>query len=96
MTSLDYYVIAATFLIVALGGAVAYFKRDYVTRGMGICFFTSLWGLLALILSPASKARSGDEHDEHNWPPCSWLAVAGILLTLFIVLLMRWNAYGSQ
>jgi hypothetical protein len=89
MTSLDYWLIAATFLIVALGGALAYFKRDYITRGMSICFFTSLWGLLAIVLSPTSRARSGDENDEHNWPPYSWLAVAGTILTLIIVLLVR-------
>ena len=92
MTALNYYLIAATFLIVVLGGAVANFKRDYITRGMGICFFTSLWGVLAMILSPSSKARSGDELDEHNWPPYSWLAVAGSFLTLIIVLLVRWLA----
>jgi hypothetical protein len=96
MTSLDYYLVAAIFLIVALGGVVAYFKRDYIARGMAICFFTSLWGLLAIILSPPSKARSGDEHDEHNWPPYSWLALGGSFLTLIIVLLVRWLGSGSQ
>lgn len=88
MASLNLHLIAATTLIVALGGAVAYFKRDYVTRGMAICFFTSFCGLLALILSPPSKARLGDEKDEHNWPPYSWVAVGGMVLILVIVKLL--------
>ncbi len=96
MTSLDYSLIAATLLIVALGGGVAYFKRDYITRGMAICFFTSLWGLLAMILSPPSKARSGDEHDRQWWPSYSWLAVGCALLTVLIVRLVRWLGSGSQ
>jgi len=57
MTSFDYYLITASLFVTALGGAVAYFKRDYITRGMAICFFTSLWGVLAMVLSPSSKAE---------------------------------------
>jgi hypothetical protein len=90
MTSLDFYLIAATFLVVVLGGAVAYFKRDFVSRGMAICFFTSLCGLLALILSPPSKARLGDPHDEHCWPPYSWIAVGGMLIVVMTIQLVRW------
>lgn len=96
MTPFDYCLISATTLIVVLGGAVAYIKRDYTTRGMSICFFTSFWGLLALILSRCSKARSGDEYNEHNWPPYSWVAVAGGSLTVLLVILVRWLASGSR
>lgn len=96
MTSLDLCVIAAIFLFAALGGAVAYLKRDYITRGMAICFFTNLWGLLAMILSPPSKARLGDEYDRHRWPPYSWLAVGGTFVVLIIVQLVRWLLSVSQ
>jgi hypothetical protein len=96
MISLGYYVIGATFLVVALGGALARFKGDYITRGMGICFFTSMWGLLAIMLSPPSKARSGDEHDEHNWPKNSWFAVVGSFVTLIVVMLVSRLGSGSR
>jgi hypothetical protein len=92
MKCLDFYLTAATFLIVVLGGVAAYFKRDYVSRGMAICFFTSLCGLLALILSPPSKARLGDQNDEHCWPPYSWVAVGGMLLVVITLQLVRWLA----
>jgi hypothetical protein len=89
MTSLDYYLITASLFVTVLGGAVAYFKRDYITRGMAICFFTSLWGVLAMVLSPSSKARVGDEHDRQFWPSYSWVAVGGTLLTIAVVLLLH-------
>jgi hypothetical protein len=89
MTSLDYSLIAASLLATALGGAVAYLKRDFITRGMAICFFTSFWGLLAMVLSPSSKARVGDEHDRQFWPPYSWIAVGCTLLTIVVVLLLH-------
>jgi hypothetical protein len=90
MDTSDYYTIAGVLFITALGGVVAYFKRDYVTRGMAICFFTNLWGMLAMILSPASMARTQDEYDEHHWPQLSWLAVSGTVLTVLTVMLARW------
>jgi hypothetical protein len=94
MVTIDYYVIAGVILVAILGGVVAYTKKDYVTRGMAICLFTYFWGLLALILSPASKARSGEQHDEHRWPPLSWLAVGGTILTVFAVKLAHWICSG--
>jgi hypothetical protein len=86
----DYCIIAGVFFVTAAGGAIAYLKRDYITRGMAVCFFTNLWGVLAMMLSPVSKVRSGDEHDEHSWPPHSWLAVVGTILTILVVVLVRW------
>lgn len=89
MTSLDYSLITATLLIVILGGTVAYLKGDFITRGMAITFFTSIWGLVAIIISRRSNARSGDIHDSQWWPPYSWLAVGGTLLTLLAITLVR-------
>jgi hypothetical protein len=94
MDTFDYYVIAGVIIVAVLGGVIAYTKKDYVTRGMAICFFTNFWGLLALILSPASKARSGEEHDEHQWPRLSWLAVSGTILTVLAVILAHWICSG--
>lgn len=69
------------------GGIIAYFKRDYFSRGFFICLFTSLAGLVAIILSPSSKAKKGDEFDYYNWPKYGSIAVL-FFLVLFILSLM--------
>lgn len=90
MDASDYYWIFGILLVTALGGFIAHMKRDYFTRGMAICFFTNPWGVVALILSPKSKARAGDEKDVHSWPSLSWLALGGTILTVAAVVVARW------
>ncbi|NIV03652.1 MAG: hypothetical protein GWN59_03220 [Calditrichae bacterium] len=69
--------------IAVASGVVAYLKRDYFSRGFFIGMFTSLFGLIAIAVSPASNAKSGDENDEHDWPRHGGFAV---LFTLIVVL----------
>jgi hypothetical protein len=96
MNTFEVLVISVWLLIVVLGGLIAHYKRDYVSRGMAICFFTSIFGIFALLFSPPSKARLGGRQDEHNWPPQAWLAVAGTLLVVLVVLLAGRLGSGGQ
>ena len=70
------------------GGIIAYLKKDYFSRGFFICLVTSILGLIAIILSPKSKARQGNEDDYHGWPQYGAYAVLFIMAWALILLLI--------
>lgn len=70
-------VVSVYILATVVGGLLAFFKKDYFTRGAAITFLTGVFGILAMALSAPSKARLGDNHDKHYWPGYSPLAVLG-------------------
>ena len=71
------------------GGVIALLKKDYFMRGFCICIFTSILGLIALLVSPNSKAKTGDETDEHSWPLYGGYAVLFIMFWIIILLLIN-------
>jgi uncharacterized membrane-anchored protein len=76
-------------LISALaGGIAAYLKKDYFSRGFFICLFTGFIGLIAIILSPKSKAKEGDEADYHGWPQYGAYAVIFIMFWSLVLLVI--------
>jgi uncharacterized membrane-anchored protein len=75
-------------LITVGGGLLALFKKDYFTRGVAITFLTGVFGILAMALSTSSKARRGDNHDQHYWPERSYLAVLGTVALIALVYLI--------
>ena len=77
-----------TLISAVIGGIIAYLKRDYFSRGLFICLFTSIFGLLAIILSPKSKAKKGDKEDYHGWPEYGAYAVIFIMFGSLIVLVL--------
>ncbi len=70
------------------GGIIAHIKKDYFSRGFFICLFTSVIGLAAIILSPNSKSKDGDEFDYHNWPKYGSYAVLFILIWFVLILIV--------
>lgn len=87
---LDLWISIAYAVIVVTGGIISRIKGDFFTRGIGISFITGIFGLLALALSPRSRARMGDEYDNHNWPPTSYLAVFLQMFLILIILIKYW------
>ncbi len=82
------YVILTSAII---GGFIAYTKNDYFSRGFFICLITSVFGIIAIILSPKSKAKEGDKKDYHGWPKYGSYAVLfimGFSFLLYILLLI--------
>lgn len=49
------------------GGLVAHAKGDFFSRGIAMCAITGVFGLIALIIAPPSKARAGDKDDYESW-----------------------------
>jgi len=88
--SLDLWISIGVALLVISGGIIARVKGDYFTRGIGIVIFTNIFGIIALIFSRPSRARSNDEHDMHGWPSNSYLAVFALMFLVFILLLRYW------
>jgi hypothetical protein len=87
---LDLWVgICVAFLVIS-GGIIARVKGDYFSRGMGVSFLTNIFGIIALIFSPPSKARKHDEHDIHGWPSNACLAVFAQMFLVLILLLRYW------
>ncbi len=70
------------------GGIISHIKKDYFSRGFCICLFTGIIGLIAIILSPKSKAKTGDEFDYHNWPKYGSYAVMFILFWALLILVV--------
>ena len=71
-----------------VGGILAYHKKDYFTRGFFICLFTGALGIIAIILSPASKAKQGDQEDYHAWPKYGSYAVLFLLFASSLLLII--------
>ena len=84
------WIVHAYLSVMVLGGITAYFKGDYITRGIVICLITGILGLVIMIISPRSKALTGDEHDKHYWPRLSWLALAADITVVLILLIKHW------
>jgi len=87
---LDLCVGVCVVLLVISGGIVARVKGDYFSRGMGVSFLTGIFGIIALIFSPPSKARKNDEHDMHGWPHTAYMAVFAQMFLVLILLLRYW------
>ena len=68
------------------GGIIARIKNDYFTRGFFICLITSIFGLVAIILSSPSKAREGNQEDYHGWPKYGSYAVLFLLFWFLLIL----------
>jgi hypothetical protein len=88
--NLDLWIGIGVALTVISGGIIARIKGDYFSRGMGITLFTSIFGIIALIVSHPSRARTNDEHDMQGWPPNSYIAVFTTMSLVFILLLRYW------
>jgi hypothetical protein len=88
--NLDLWIVIGYASLVLVGGVIARVKGDYFTRGMGISFLAGIFGLLALTLSRRSKARKGDEQDDHGWPTTSYMAVLLQMFLVFIILIKYW------
>ena len=72
-------------LLISIGGGIlARFKKDYFLRGFFICIFTGVFGFLAILFSPISAVREGNEVDEHEWPRYGGYAVLGMLATIIL------------
>lgn len=74
---------------VIAGGILAVIKNDYFTRGLFICLFTGVFGLIAIILAPKSKAKTGDKTDEHSWPEYGSFAILFLVSWVIIILLVK-------
>jgi hypothetical protein len=74
---------------IVAGGVIAVLKKDYFMRGFFICIFTGILGLIALLVSPKSKAKTGDETDEHSWPQYGGYAVLFIMFWIIILLFIN-------
>jgi hypothetical protein len=90
MMGLDTWVGVCVALLVISGGIIARVKGDYFSRGMGIALLTNIFGIIALVVSPPSKARRNDDTDLHGWPPTVYLAVFAQMFLVFILLLRYW------
>jgi hypothetical protein len=77
-------------LLVISGGIIARVKGDYFSRGAGIVIFTNIFGIIALIVSRPSRARTNNEHDMQGWPPNAYIAVFAAISLIFILLLRYW------
>jgi hypothetical protein len=86
---LDTWVGVCFALLVLSGGIIARVKGDYFSRGVGITLLTNIFGIVALIVSRPSNARS-DDTDLHGWPPTVYLAVFTQMFLVFILLLKYW------
>jgi hypothetical protein len=76
-------------ITVIAGGILAVLKNDYFTRGFFVCLFTGIFGLIAIILSPKSKAKDGDKTDEHSWPEDSSYAILFIVFWVMVIMLIK-------
>lgn len=77
-------------LISFIGGIIAYIKNDYFTRGFFICFFTGIFGIIAMLFSPKSKAKEGNEGDEHSWPKYGGIALLAAIVSLLFLLFTKY------
>ena len=82
--------ILVVLVILSIGGVVAKLKRDYFSRGIAIFIMAGIPGLLAMLLSPKSKARMSDENDEHRWPPYGPLAFVLNIILIVIAIVWYW------
>ena len=73
-----------------VGGWVARYKKDYITRGVVISLFASWFGPLFMFLSPESKARQGDQEDEDNWPANGPAACMCFISSVILYFLIRY------
>jgi hypothetical protein len=71
-------------ITVIAGGILAVLKNDYFTRGFFVCLFTGIFGLIAIILSPKSKAKDGDKTDED-----SSYAILFIVFWVMVIMLIK-------
>ncbi len=67
-----------------IGGLTAYKKKDYFSRGLGICLITSIFGLVGMFLAPDSNVKNGNVEDKHNWPHNLHV----VLTTIFVLLIL--------
>lgn len=84
----DLWIVSCYAFVVISSGVIARIKGDYFSRGMAITFITSIFGIIAMIFSPSSKARIHDEQDVHGWPSNAHFAVIGQFLFLVIFLMV--------
>ena len=87
---LDTWVGICVALLVISGGIIARIKGDYFSRGMGIALLTNIFGIVALIVSPPSKARRDDDTDINGWPHTAYLAVFAEMFLVIILLIRYW------
>ena len=85
----DTSIISCFALIVISGGVLARFKKDFISRGMAITFITGIFGIIAMIFSPTSKAREHDKHDIHGWPANAYFEVISQLFFVVIFLMVH-------
>ncbi len=83
-----YWKIVLYLLIAVVGGIWAVYKKDYFTRGFFISFITGIFGVIAIALSPESKAKENNEVDGHYWPQHGSYAVLATFLTIGLVALV--------
>ncbi len=84
----DLWIESCFVLVVISSVIIARIKRDYFSRGMAIAFITGIFGIIAIIFSPSSKARINDEHDIHGWPSNAHFAVITQFLFVFLFLII--------
>lgn len=82
-------IISSYVITVIAGGILAVIKNDYFTRGFFICLFTGIFGLIAIILSPKSKAKSGDKTDEHSWPEYGSYVILFLVSWVIVILVVK-------
>jgi hypothetical protein len=82
------YAIYLALVSAFLGGIIARLKGDYFSRGFFICLFTNIIGIVALVLSKSSQARSGNENDYHNWPEYGSYAVLVVLGIIILAVIL--------
>jgi hypothetical protein len=87
---MDSWIGVCVALLILSGGIIARIKGDFFSRGMGIALFTNIFGLIALIFSTPSRARTYDDDDIHKWPPNAYLAVFVQMFLILILLLRYW------
>jgi hypothetical protein len=85
----DLLIVSCFVLLVISGGVLARVKKDFISRGMAITFITGIFGIIAMIFSPTSKARVHDEHDIHGWPANAHFAVFTQFLFAVIFLMVH-------
>lgn len=82
------FIVYMNLISAIVGGILASYKKDYFTRGFFICLFTSILGLIAIIISPESKAKQGDQDDYHAWPKYGSYAVLFLLFGSSLLLII--------
>lgn len=82
------FIVYTSLFIALIGGILAYYKKDYFTRGFFICLFTNVLGLFAIIFSPESKAKLEDDADCHTWPEYGSYAVLFLLFGSLLLLII--------